>query len=173
MEAQTIVSKTEEYFLCYPEPEDDEELMDYKIRENILATCTTDAQVRTYFATTGNAAMKKPRIDHIILEAIHCLKIQIFRDEHLGLQSYIQLKRTMITMKISKDVGTKNGLNNSTPSKTIYQDVYGLQEQNEVNSLKLMKKTWVIRKLMNQRMNKVIIFVAIMVIHTRVYVKSQ
>ena len=75
MEAQTIVSKTEEDFLRYAEPEDVEELKDYKIQENILATCTTDAQVRTYSAVTGNAAMRKLRIDHIMQEAIHRLKI--------------------------------------------------------------------------------------------------
>ena len=107
MEARTIVSKTEEDFLCYAEPEDVEELKDYKIQENILATCTTDAQVRNYFAATGNVAMRRLRIDHIIQEVIHCLKIQIFGDEHLGLQSFIQLKRTMITMKNGKDCGIK------------------------------------------------------------------
>ena len=78
MEDQTIVSKTEEDFFRYAEPEDVEELKDYKIGENILAVCTTDALVGNYFGGNGNAAMRKLKIDHIIQEAIHCLKIQIF-----------------------------------------------------------------------------------------------
>ena len=101
------MSKAEEDFLCYAEPEDVLELQDYKIREDILAKCTTDAQVRTYFAASGAAAMKKHRTDQIVQEAMHRPKIKIFGNERLGLQSYVQLKRTMITTEISSKCSVK------------------------------------------------------------------
>ena len=60
MEAQLIVSKVENKYKDYAEPEDVIELQDYHIRYKIQAI--TDAQIRTYFATTGAAVMKKLRV---------------------------------------------------------------------------------------------------------------
>jgi len=105
MESQLIVSKVEDDFEGYSEPEDVLELKDYKIREEIQAM--NDNQIRTYVAANGAAQMKKLRIKHIIQEAIHCLKIKIFGNERLGLQSYVQLKRTMTTMKIGSKCDVK------------------------------------------------------------------
>ena len=105
MKAQLIVSKIEDDFKDYAKPEDVLELQDYQIREEIQAM--TDAQIRTYFVATGAAAMKKLRVEHITREAIHCLKIKTFWNEWLGLQSYIQLKHTMTTMKIGSKYNVK------------------------------------------------------------------
>ena len=104
-EAQTILSKVEkDYKENYSEPEDVELLNDYKIREEILSKYTTDAEIHQYFGEAGPAAMKVVRVEHIIREAIHWLKIQIFGNEKYGLQSFIQLKRTMTSMRIGNGV---------------------------------------------------------------------
>ena len=44
--------------------------------------------------------MKKLRVEQIIQEAIYRIKIQVFGNEKFGLQSFIQLKQTMLAMKI-------------------------------------------------------------------------
>ena len=104
-EAQTILSKVEkDYKEVYSKPDDVELLTDYKIREEILTKYTTDAEVRTYFGDGGAAAVKVVRVEHIIRKAIHRLKIQIFGNEKYGLQSFIQLKRTMTSMRIGNGV---------------------------------------------------------------------
>jgi len=104
-EAQTILSKVEkDYKEVYSEPDDVELLSDYKIREEILDEYTTDNEVRIYFGDGGTAAVKVMRVQHIIREAIHRLKIQIFGNEKYGLQSFIQLKRTMTSMKIGNGI---------------------------------------------------------------------
>ena len=51
--------------------------------------------------------MKKLRVVHIIQEAIHRIKIQVFGNEKFGLQSFIQLKRTMSAMKIGPGCNIK------------------------------------------------------------------
>ena len=56
--------------------------------------------------TTENGSKLKSkivRVEYIIREAIHRLKIQIFGNERFGLQSFIQLKRTMTAMKIGNE----------------------------------------------------------------------
>ena len=98
----------------------------------------TDAYTRTYFTTSGAVAMEKLRVEHIMQETIHCLKKNIFGNAWLSLQSYIKLKHTMTTIKIGKIAMSRNGVNNSTPTKTIYQDVCGWQELSNQNSLNLM-----------------------------------
>ena len=65
-EVQKIVSDVEANFEGYSEAADVDELKDHKIREDIHNTCTTGNQIRTYFAATGDAAMKKKRVEHII-----------------------------------------------------------------------------------------------------------
>ena len=116
MEARLIVSKVEDDFEDYAELEDVLELKDYQIREEIQAM--TDTQFRTYFVATGAVVMKKLRVEHIMQGAIHCLKIKIFRNERLGLQSYIQLKPTMTTMK----VGSKCNVKQWSQQLNTYQD---------------------------------------------------
>jgi len=104
-QAQTILSKVEkDYREVYSEPEDVELLTDYKIQEEVLAKYTTDNEVRTYFGDAGTAAVKTVRVEHIIRETIHRLKIQIFGNEKYGLQSFIQLKRTMTSIKIGNEM---------------------------------------------------------------------
>ena len=93
-EAQTIVSEVESDYGKYVDPEDVNEIKDCKVQVNIRATYTTDNQIRVYFAASGLAAAKKKRIEHIIQESIYHLKVNIFGNEHLGLSSFIQLKRT-------------------------------------------------------------------------------
>ena len=51
--------------------------------------------------------MKKIRVEHIIKEAIHRIKIQVFGNEKFGLQSFIQLKQTMSAMKIGPGCNIK------------------------------------------------------------------
>ena len=104
-EAQTILSKVEnDYKQLYAKPEDIDLLFDYKLREEICTKYTTDAEVRVYFGDAGPAAVKIVRVEHIIREALHRLKIQIFGNEKFGLQSFIQLKRTMTSMKIGNGI---------------------------------------------------------------------
>ena len=107
-EAQTILSSVEnDYKNVYVEPEAVNLLTNYKVREEILQECTTDAQVRVYFGIAGNADMKKLRVEHIIKEAIHRIKIQVFVNEKFSLQSFIQLKRTMLAMKVGPGCNIK------------------------------------------------------------------
>ena len=104
-EAQTILCKVEnDYNQRYAEPEDVDLLFDYKLREEVCTKYTTDAEVRVYFGDAGPAVVKIVRVEHIIREALHRLKIQIFGKEKFGLQSFIQLKRTMTSMKIGNGV---------------------------------------------------------------------
>ena len=92
-EAQTILSQVErDYRDNYSEPEHISLLDDYKVQKEIRDKYTTDAQVRTYFGSAGTAAVKAVRVEHIIQETIHRIKILIFGDETFGLKSYIQLR---------------------------------------------------------------------------------
>ena len=65
MDAQIIVSKVEDEFENYINPADVKvkELQDYWIQEDIQVKCTTDAQIRKYFAATGTNTMKKLRVE--------------------------------------------------------------------------------------------------------------
>jgi len=67
----------------------------------------SDNKIRVYFGNGGAAAVKKLRVEHIMREAVHRLKIKIFGNEGLGLQSFIQLKQTMTTMKIGANCEIK------------------------------------------------------------------
>ena len=88
MEAQSILSKVEnDYEHNYSEPEDVDQLTDYRIRKEILAKYTTCNEIRVYFGNGGVAAEKNLRVEHIIGEAVHRIKIQIFGNERLGLQN--------------------------------------------------------------------------------------
>ena len=51
--------------------------------------------------------MEKVRVEHIMQEVIHRLKIKIFGNKRLGLQSYIRLKQTITTTKISANCNVK------------------------------------------------------------------
>ena len=93
----------------YVKSEDVSLLDDYKIQGEILAKYITDDQVRIYFTEgRGDPACKKFRVEHIICEAIHRIKIQIFGNEKFGLQSFIQLKRTMNGMRIGPNCDVKS-----------------------------------------------------------------
>ena len=108
-EAQSILSQVErDYKDHYAEPADISLLDDYKIQKEIRDKFTTDNQVRTYFGTAGDAQCKKIRVKHIIREAIHRFKIQIFGNEIFGLKSFIQLKRTMNGMRIGPNCDVKS-----------------------------------------------------------------
>jgi len=98
MEAQSIVSKVESNYKDYTDPEDILLLHDYRIREESRVKYTTDDLVRIYFGTGGAAHVKKNRVEYIMREAVHCLKIKIFGNEQLGHQSFVQLKRNMTTI---------------------------------------------------------------------------
>ena len=140
-EAQTILGTVENiYKNVYAEPEAVNLLTNYKVREAILQKYTTDDQVRNYFGDAGSANVKKLRVEHIIQEAIHRIKIQVFGNEKFGLQSFIQLKRTVSAMKIGPGYNIKAGVNDSIRPKISYQDAYGLQEPNKIYGLKLMEK---------------------------------
>ena len=82
-------------------------LTNNKVREEILRKYTTDDEVRTYFGIQGSAEMKKLRVEHIMQEAIHRIKIQVFGNEKFGLQSFIQLKRTMTAIKVGSGCNIK------------------------------------------------------------------
>ena len=66
MEVQTIVSKVEANFDGYTQAGNVDELIDHWIRKDIWSVCTTDQNIRTYFAAIGNAAMKRRRMERII-----------------------------------------------------------------------------------------------------------
>ena len=106
-EAQTIVSEVENDYEGYLDPEDVDEIKDYKIQVNIRSTYTTDNQIRVYFGASGTAAAKKERIEHIIQESIYHHKVKIFGNERLGLSSFIQLKRTATQLKVSSNCRIK------------------------------------------------------------------
>ena len=89
-EAQTILSTVEnDYKNTYKEPEDVNLLIDYQVKAEILVKHTSDVQVRIYLGIGGAVDMKKVRVEHIMQEVMHCLKIKIFGNKRLGLQSYI------------------------------------------------------------------------------------
>ena len=107
-ETQTILSTVEkDYKNVYVEPEAVNLLTNYKVREEILRKYTTDDQVQIYFGDGGSADVKKLRVEHIIQEAIHRIKIQIFGNKRFGLQSFIQLKGTIAAMKIAPGCNIK------------------------------------------------------------------
>ena len=93
-EAQTIVSKVEESFEAYAQPDDIEKIHNHWVRSEILAEYDTDDKVRTCFVATESVAYKKNRVQHIINESIYHLKVKNFWYEQLGLSSFVQVKRT-------------------------------------------------------------------------------
>ena len=109
MEAQTILSNVEnDYKNIYKGLEAINLLTDYRIREEILIKYTTDDQVRIYFGDGGAANVKKLRVEHIMREDIHQIKIQIFGNERFRLQSFLQLKQTITAMKIGANCNIKS-----------------------------------------------------------------
>ena len=114
-EAQSILSTVESDYRTFKDKTDIPLLCDYKIQGEILAKYPSDDQIITYFGNSaavgvvvGDAQCKKIRVEHIIREAIHRIKLLIFGDERLGHKSFIQLKRTMTSMKIGPNCDIKS-----------------------------------------------------------------
>ena len=77
------------------------------VRRYVQAEFNTDDKIRSYFAVNGSAAYKKRQIEHIIQGSIYHLKVKIFGNKRLGLSSFIQLKRTIMQMKVTQSLKIK------------------------------------------------------------------
>ena len=79
------------------------------VRRYVQAEFNTDDKIRSYFAVNGSAAYKKRQIEHIIQvqESIYHLKVKIFGNKRLGLSSFIQLKQTIMQMKVTHSLKIK------------------------------------------------------------------
>ena len=98
--------------------------------------------------------MKKLRVEHIIQEAIHRIKIQVFGNEKFSLQSFIQLKRTMSAMKVGPGCNIKtwskrfNTLQYFLPrclwvagaKQSLWPKAYGEEKKREILEFALSKK---------------------------------